>query len=164
MVAILAAAALSSAPVAGARVATMPAKAIDVVTYIAGHQTSIVCDPALGGHSATESDPVGWAAYGGNIIYVVPQICVDMSADLGTAQFAQGIETLIHEAAHARGVQSESCAELTADIGVFDVLQRFYDTPFFTPLSVAVGDQVLAATRLRPAALQPEACWNGVYG
>ena len=148
---------------AGARPATMPAKAIDVVTFIAGHQTSIVCDPTLGGHAATSPDAFGWAAYGGNIVYLVPAICQDMSADIGSPRFAEGIAAVIHEAAHARGARSESCAEMTADLGVFDALRRFYGVPFFSDLSRTVGDQVLAGTRLRPESYQPEECWNGAY-
>lgn len=130
---------------------------LSVVAFIAGHPTQVVCGDGLGGHATP--GVIGWTAYGGNVIYVTDKICVGSNAEVGSDAFALGIGTLIHEAAHARGVRKESCAEMTADIGIYDVLRRFYNVPFFTPTSRMVGLQVLENTRRRPAEYQPEACW-----
>lgn len=132
---------------------------LSVVALIAGHPVSVQCDPALGGHFIPGA--AAWTPYGGNVIYATPQICDDTTQPLGTLQFALGLNIFIHEAAHARGVVSESCAELVADIGVYQVLRDFYDTPFFTPTSWMIGDQVLLLTHRKPAAYQPEGCWSG---
>jgi hypothetical protein len=139
-----------------------------VVSFIAGHPTTVACDATLNGHAASApagTTPIAWTPYGGSTIYVLPSICDESNATVGTEQFAHAIGTFIHEATHARGVVSESCAEMTADIGVFDVLRRFYDVPFFSSTSVLVGAEVFAFTRQRPAEYQPEACWqSGRFG
>lgn len=139
-----------------------------VASFIAGHPTVVTCDATLNGQAANApagTTPIASTPYGGNTIYVVPSICDESNAPVGTEQFAHAIGTIVHEASHARGVVSESCAEMTADVGVFDVLRRFYNIPFFSSMSVLVGAEVLAFTRRRPADYQPEACWaSGVYG
>lgn len=137
---------------------------LSVIAFIAGHPVQVSCDPALGGH-ATSAGEVGWTAYGGEVIYVVPMVCDDSGRALEDPRFAFALATLIHEAAHARGIRSESCAELTADIGIYQALRDFYDVPFFTPTSQQIGATVLAQTRARPPTYQPEACWSsGTYG
>ena len=60
-----------------------------------------------------------------------------------------------NESAHLRGVRLEACAELWANLVVFDVLSRFYRVPMFSTLSWRVGEQVAALTRARPAEFQP---------
>lgn len=130
---------------------------LSVVAFIAGHQTAVVCDPTLDGHAIPGA--TGWTYTGGNVIYVVPSICDETRAKIGSLRFADGLSTVIHEAARARGLSRDSCVEMVADIGVFDVLRRFYGVAFFTPLSREIGAQVLALTRGRPASYQPEACW-----
>lgn len=136
----------------------VPAVILSVVAFIAGHPTQIVCDANLGG-LATSPNEIARTPYGGNVIYALPRICDELFAPVGTNAFAHAIGTVIHEASHARGLRSESCAEMTADIGIFDVLRRFYGAAFFSARSVAVGAQVLAFTRARTADYQPEACW-----
>lgn len=135
---------------------------LSVVAFIAGHPTTVVCDATLGGHAAeapADITPIGFTPYGGNVIYALPSLCDETSMPVGSTRFAHALGTFVHEASHARGVRSESCAEMTADIGVFDVLRRFYSIPFFSARSVAIGAQVLAFTRARPPNYQPEACW-----
>lgn len=125
---------------------------------------AIVCDPDLGGHAAEYPGALGWTAYGGSTIYVILSICANATARPRSATFADAIGAVIHEAAHARGIRSESCAEMTADIGVYDVLRRFFGVPFFSSDSEVIGALVLAETRQLPAAYQPEACWrSGIY-
>lgn len=131
---------------------------LSVVAFVAGHPTAVSCDPALGGHAVPGA--TGWTYTGGNVVYVVPAVCDETNAKIGTVQFADGLATMIHEAARARGFSRDSCVEMLADIGVFDVLRRFYAVPFFSPLSVAVGAQVLTLTRGRPSRYQPELCWQ----
>lgn len=154
------------APAAGA--ATAAPTMVAAASWVAGHPVTIACDAALDGHAASLQaglTPLAWTPYGGNIIYAQPSLCDETSATIGSQAFAQAIGTIIHEATHARGVVSESCAELTADVGVFDVLRRFYDVPFFSATSVLVGAEVLGLTRARPANYQPEACWrSGLFG
>lgn len=138
-----------------------------VVSLVAGHPTTVACDadtnpspfPTAPGQVAT-----AWTLTGGNVIHVHPRFCDFSAAPVGTEDFARVIDVFIHEAARARGVQTDSCVEMTADIGVYQVLRDFYNVPFFTALSRRVGAQVLAYTRKLPASYQPEACWNsGVY-
>lgn len=138
---------------------------LSVIAFIAGHPTTVVCDATLGGHAdaSTGFTVIAWSAYGGDTIYAAPSLCDETRGRVGSLAFAHSIGTFIHEASHARGIHTETCAELTADIGVFDVLRRFYNVPFFTPLSRLVGAQVLTFTRARPTAYQPETCWGGVY-
>lgn len=136
----------------------VPAVILSVVAFIAGHPTQVVCDATLGGLSASPNE-IARTPYGGNVIYALPRICDELVAPVGTEAFAHAIGTVIHEASHARGLRIESCAEMTADIGVFDVLRRFYGVSFFSAMSVRVGDQVLAFTHARASNYQPEACW-----
>lgn len=135
---------------------------LSVVALIAGHPATINCDPTLGGHFIPGA--AAWTPYGGDVIYATPEICDDTRQPLGTLQFAAGLNVFIHEAAHSRGIRSESCAELTADLGVYQVLRDFYNIPFFTPQSETIAGQVLLLTRRKPAAYQPEECLRGVYG
>lgn len=137
-----------------------PLVTILIATALAGHPTKIACD------TDTNPGPVlpppgfvveAWTPYGGDTIHMAPALCAGLSGPLGSIRFAKSIRVLVHEAAHARGVRDEGCAELHATLGIFDVLRRFYRTPFFSRLSQLVGAQVLAESRLRPANYQPHA-------
>lgn len=134
-----------------------------VVAFIAGKPVHVVCDPALGGHyiaGAAAATP-----YGGDTIYAIPEICADAAARVGSYEFALAVSRFIHEASHARGLRVEACAELTADLGIYQVLRDYYRIPFFTPMSRQIGAQVLEdVTRLLPAAYQPEGCWGVAPG
>lgn len=137
---------------------------LSVAAMIAGKPVNVACD-ADTNFGPTGPPPVGftveaWTPYGGDTIHMLPQLCVDVLRQPGTPEFAAGIRVLIHESAHARGVRREDCAELTADIGVFDVVRRLWGIKFFTPLSRQIGSQVLELTRIRPASYQPETCWG----
>lgn len=147
---------------------TPPAKALDVAAFIAGHPVDVVCDADV--NQGPNTPPPGfiieaWTTYDTGPIHLIPERCNDLSAPRGSLQFAQGIHTLVHEASHARsprGLRKESCAELTSDLGVYDVLRRFYGIPFFSARSWLIGGQVLALTRQLPSAYQPEGCT--IYG
>lgn len=140
---------------------------LSVVAFIAGHPTNVACDADVN-HGGIPSRPgfalKGWAQHDGNVIHVLPGFCDASTLRPRDPGFPETIELFIHEAAHARGIVSESCAEMTADIGVFDVLRRFYGVPFFSRLSVRVGRAVLAMTREGFADYQPELCWNEEMG
>jgi len=139
-----------------------------IVTAIAGHPTTVACD-ADSNPSPFPTAPgyvvAAWTLTGGDTIHALPLLCNESRYPLGSTEFAAAIETFIHEAARARGVVTDSCAQLTADEGVYDVLRRWYGVPFFSPMSEQVGAQVLSLTRKLPASYQPELCWNsGSYG
>lgn len=152
--------ALACSGAAGA--STVSPKVVAVASWIAGHQVSVACDadtnvspfPAAPGAVIT-----AWTLTGGDVIHALPAICGETDAKPGTTQFADGIATMLHEAARARGLRTDSCVELFADIGVYDVLRRFYGIPFFSDTSVHIGSQVLGVTRQRPASYQPATCW-----
>src|SRR5581483_9260399 len=135
-----------------------------VVAAIAGHPVRVACDadvnpspvPTVPGAVVT-----AWTMTGGDTIHAMPYICEETNAQMTTFWFVDGLSTMIHEASHARGVRREACAEMIADIGVYDVLRRFYGVPFFSPMSVMIGRRVLEVTRSAPASYQPEACWAG---
>ena len=134
---------------------------LSVVSWIAGHPVTVACDVDTNpspfpspGYTAT-----AWTYTGGNVIHVMPAFCDYSTAPVGSDNFARVIDVFIHEAARARGVQTDTCVEMTSDVGVYDVLRRFYGIPFFSRMSVLVGAQVLALTRTLPASFQPEACW-----
>lgn len=135
---------------------------LSAIAFVAGHPTTVACDantnpspfPTAPGQTAT-----AWTLTGGNVIHVIPQFCLASNAQPGSDAFARAMDVFIHEAARARGFSSDSCVELMADEGVYDVLRRFYSIPFFSPLSVQIGAQVLALTRTTPQSYQPEACW-----
>lgn len=136
---------------------------LSVVAFVAGHPTAVACDANV--NQGPNPPPPGfvveaWTPYGGNVIHTLPSLCDGSNDPVGSPQFAAALRVFIHEAAHARGVHSETCAEMTADEGVFDVLRRFYGVPFFSPLSERVGAEVLALTRVRPPEYQPELCWR----
>lgn len=139
---------------------------LSVVAFIAGHPTSVACDADVNPSPfATVSDPASaWTYTGGNVIHALPGVCAETAAPLGSVEFADGIATMIHEAARAHGWQGDSCVELLADIGVYQVLRDFYGVPFFSTMSERIGVQVLALTRRRPAEYQPELCLaSGMY-
>lgn len=135
---------------------------LSVVAFIAGHPTQVACDadtnpspfPTAPGQVAT-----AWTLTGGNLIHAHPAFCAASFAPVGSDSFARAMDVFIHEAARARGLTGDSCPQMIADIGVYDVLRLFYNVPFFTPMSRRVGAQVLALTRTLPASYQPELCW-----
>lgn len=139
-----------------------------VVSFVAGHGTTVACDANV--NPGPNPPPPGfvveaWTPYGGNVIHALPTVCDESNNPVGSPQFVVSLATFIHEAAHARGIRTETCAEMTADIGVYDVLRKFYGIPFFSRLSKQIGAEVLALTRVRPPEYQPERCWNsGAYG
>lgn len=135
----------------------IPAVILAVIAFVAGKPAQVACD-------ADVNPPIGvppgfvveaWTKVGGDTEHVVPRLCAGFSARPGSIEFARSIRVVIHESAHARGVWTEDCAELYADLVVFDVLRQFYNIPFFSPLSEEIGAQVLAETRLRPSYYQP---------
>lgn len=137
---------------------------VSVAAMVAGKPMNVACD-ADTNFGNTAPPPAGfvveaWTPYGGDTVHMLPQLCDDVLQQPGTEEFATGIRVLIHESAHARGVRREDCAELTADIGVYDVIRRLWGIQFFTPLSWQIGSQVLNLTRLRPLNYQPETCWD----
>ena len=138
-----------------------------IAAAIAGHPVDVRCDadknPPPGLTPAPGYVIEGWAYVGGNEIHMLPHLCADTNAPVGSLAFAQALRVVIHEAAHARGVAVEACAELWAALVVFDILRRFYGIPFFSKLSESIGRQVLAETRLRPPNYQPraESCERG---
>lgn len=91
---------------------------------------------------------------GASTEHMTSALCNGLSEKPGTVPFAQSLRVLIHESAHARGVRTEDCAEMWADLVVFDVLRRFYRVEFFSPLSRTVAGQVFAETLRRPSNYQ----------
>lgn len=141
---------------------------VAIVSSIAMHPTQVACDADVN-HSGLPAPPgfeVGaWTIVGGSTIHVLPRYCRYSFAKPPDWTFAKALEVFIHEAAHARGVHTEACAEMTADVGVYDIVRRFYGIPFFTPLSKLIGAQVLIYSRELLPDYQPERCWNsGTYG
>lgn len=135
---------------------------LSVAAMVAGKPVDVACD-ADTNPGPTGPPPPGfvveaWTPYGGDTVHLDPSLCKAVTAPPGTIAFAQGIRVLIHESTHARGIRQEACAELVADIGVFDVIRRLWSIEFFTPQSRLIGEQVLALTRVRPPEYQPEGC------
>lgn len=138
---------------------------LSVVAFIAGHPTAIACDADVN-PSPRPPTPgfvaVAWTPVGTGPIHMLPSLCAQTSAKTGTVEFARALRVVIREASIAGAARSESCAELVADIGVFDVLRRFYRVPFFTAASWRIGVQVMDETRRAPASFQPSTCrWPG---
>lgn len=136
---------------------------LSVAAMIAGHPTEVRCDTDVNPGPITP--PPGfvveaWTTYDTGPVHMSPDLCTGITARPGSITFAQSLRVIIHESAHAKGYRREACAEMTADIGVYDVLRRLWGIQFFTPLSVKIGAQVLALTRLRPVNYQPESCWG----
>jgi hypothetical protein len=139
-----------------------------VVSFIAGHPTGVVCDATLNGHEAALPGAVGWTAYGGDTVYVVPAVCAGLTFPVGEPGFGAALGTVIHEATHARGIRSEACAEWNADHGIYEVLRDFYgfatlDSWAFNLIAGNIAAEVVAETRRRPPQYQPELCPDGVY-
>lgn len=145
---------------------SVPDAAVQVAAAVAGHPTQVVCDADVN-PSPKPSAPgffaPAWTVIGAGPIHLVPALCSNMSAKVGSAEFANAIGTLVREASIAGPVRSEACASLVQAVGVYDVLRRFYNVPFFTRLSWSIGTQVLANVRAGPKGdYQPEACrWPG---
>src|SRR5437867_3953223 len=96
----------------------VPALVLTIAATIAGHPTQVVCDVP-----ATES-VAAWTIPGTSTIHMKEHICAELDRRPGDPLFAVALATLIHESAHARGVSAEDCAELWADLVVYDVLER----------------------------------------
>lgn len=131
---------------------TALAVALAVAAFVADKPASIACD-------VPESAIVnGWTAPElSSVIHLKPSRCDALAEKPGAAGFASSLSLVIHEAAHLRGVRSEACAELWANLAVYDVLRRFYGVPFFSPLSWRIGAQVVAITHRLPPIYQPTA-------
>jgi hypothetical protein len=125
-----------------------PAIALAIAAFIVGHPTQVMCNAPEGPQSLV----MGYTVSG--VVHIRPSLCSAVAGKPGPEMFALGISALIHESAHARGISKEACAELIADLGVYQVLRDFYGIPFFTPLSWAVGRQVYANTLTLPAKYQ----------
>jgi hypothetical protein len=134
---------------------------LSVVAMIAGHPTAVACDADVNPSpfpTATGQVATAWTLTGGNVIHAHPAFCEASNAPVGSDSFARAIDVFLHEAARARGLTGDSCPQMIADLGVYQVLRDFYRVPFFSPMSRRVGAQVLALTRTLPASYQPELC------
>jgi len=127
-----------------------------VAAFIAGHPVTVSCDAATNRPPSVPTGALGWSVVGGSESHLSGDVCNDLEDSPGGLDFAAGIAVLIHEAAHAKGVRSEACAQWYAVFGVYDVLRRFYAIPFFTDESRLIGAEVLEFTKLRlPPEYQP---------
>lgn len=137
-----------------------------IAAAISGHPTKIACD------TDTNPGPVkpppgyvveAWTPVGGDTIHMAPVLCAGLFAPIGNIRFAQSYRVLLHEAAHARGIAVEACAELYAWEHARNFLYTHY---FFDPWLFWLSDQVVkqieAETRLRPANYQPQLCGKGI--
>jgi hypothetical protein len=135
----------------------IPALVTAIAISLSGHPVSIDCDTSTYPGPPPPAPYVveAWTYTGGDVIHMRRELCEGFSFAPGTRRFAQSIRVLIHESAHARGIRSEACAELHAQLGVFDVLRRFYRISFFSSLSRLIGEQVYLEGLKRPANYQP---------
>lgn len=128
--------------------------ALLIAASIAGHPVGIKCDAEINNPFPFPVD--GWAYVGGNELHMTRYLCDALERrDTNETAFARALGTLIHEAAHTRGVESEACAELYAQVLVYQVLRDHYRIPFFTRVSRRVGEAVARLTSLLPPAYQP---------
>lgn len=139
--------------------ATTPVVSMDdVASYVSGHPVRVYCDadknpgadPPLPGFVKQ-----AWTVIGGEEIHLHPNYCYYLKQPIKGNLFPLTLRILIHEAAHARGVSVESCAELYAVLRSYEVLQLFWHVTPGTTLSNHVGAVVLQASRARPPSYQP---------
>lgn len=146
---------------AAAAAVTVPAKALAVGAFVAGHPVEIICDADV--NPSPKPVPPGfvvdaWTLIGTGPIHMVPAICANLRARVGTPEFTHALRVLLRESAIAGQARSESCAELYAELGSYDVLRRFYRVPFFTALSRRIGDDVVAEVKTSPPNFAPSLC------
>ncbi len=136
---------------------------LSVIAFIAGHPTQVSCDADTNPSpfaTAPGATVTAWTLTNGTVVHALPSLCLETQTKPGTLLFADALATMIHEAARDEGIQSDSCVEMLADVGVYDALRRFWNVPFFSRESEQIGSQVLYLTRRKPASYQPETCWS----
>jgi hypothetical protein len=90
-------------------------------------------------------------------IHLSPYACLVLDVP-GSPLFGGGLHILAHEAAHARGIHDEGCAEVWALAWVADLGRRFYGVPFFSPRSIALQAASASIHRMTPAEYQTGKC------
>lgn len=106
-----------------ARAQNVPDPRLDAAaSSIAGHPVTVWCEldwSAWLQMSQGQPDAQGFTRIGTPIVYVDPEVCVELHAllngeDVGAYFAAEGLLTLAHESVHQRGITSESAADCTA--------------------------------------------------
>jgi hypothetical protein len=122
--------------------------AFTIASMISGHPTQIACDVP------TTAVVEAWTTPRSNLLHMQPTLCAGLGMAPGDPRFSYALGVLIHESSHARGVLREACAEMYADVLIYQVLRDYYRVPFFSKLSMQIGAQVLYFSRHRPAEYQ----------
>jgi hypothetical protein len=115
----------------------IPAAALAAVAFVAGYPAQVTCDLPDSGNV------MGYAVPGAPALRMQPWLCDSLRRPPFTSGFVYAMTTVIHEAAHLRGVRSERCAAWYSVAGIYDVLRRFYGIPFFSSQSRHIGSQAL---------------------
>lgn len=107
----------------GAHAQNVPDPRLDAAaSSIAGHPVTVWCELDWASWlqmSQGQPDAQGFTRIGTPVVYVDPEVCVELHAllngeDVGTYFAAEGLLTLAHESVHQRGITSESVADCTA--------------------------------------------------
>lgn len=122
-----------------------------MASLVAGHPVRVDCvtDPAawLRG-PAPQALGYQWAHEPGEI-HLGPYACEALRVRTSPLLGA-GLHILAHEAAHARGIDSETVASCFGLAWAMDLARRFYAIPFFSPLSRGVEAAGLSIHRMTP--------------
>ena len=138
-----------------------------IASFIAGHPVVVRCDadtnrPAqLRVPSGVALD--GWSWIPSGEVHLDPMLCADLAwTPEGTIPdglgFTTAVATLIHEAAHAGGVETEACANRRASRAMPFVLRRWYGIPVRSRLQVAIARQHRLLMEGVPVWDRPAAC------
>ena len=105
-----------------------------IVLAVSGHPGVMIGCDADTNNPYFNFPVAGWAIFGGNEVHLHPQYCADMDPRVWRDSVTRGVAlgVLIHEAAHARGVRSEQCAEMYAGVLMYEYLERFYGISMFS--------------------------------
>lgn len=109
-----------------------------MASLVAGHPVRVECVTDSGAWlRGPAPQALGYTYDGVPVVYLGPYAC-EALRDPRSPLFGGGLHILAHEAAHARGIQSEAAASCWALAWPMALAQRFYSVPFFSQRSLDV--------------------------
>ena len=136
-----------------------PALALLAAAFVAGKPVQVACDADvnLGGVQVQAGYSLeGWTVPGRSEIHLHPNICSGLAQPAYSAGFASAFRVVLHEAAHAKGIRSESCAEGYALVYARETARRFYRVPLWSSTSEELSAKIWGQTLLRPEVYRPD--------
>jgi hypothetical protein len=131
-----------------------------VASWAAGKPISVWCesDPAAWERRlasiGADTKATGYAYAGSSEVFLGPTRCYGLLHPDEPREFGPGLNALLHESWHARGVADEAIAECAARVLIYSALHDFYRVPWFSSRMRTVVGWALETSYMKPNAYQ----------